>query len=283
MPRPAAPASPPRPSARGRVLRLRDGAWSRRDDRLAVEEPLEVRVAAAGGPPEPVTVTMRTPGADFALAVGLLVTEGLIAPDDVARVAYCTGPGVPQAFNAVTVHTRRPLRRPVSPRAHAMTAACGLCGRVTLDELAVRCAAVDDGATFDAAWLTALPDALRDTQPGFARTGTLHGAGLFTPGAPPLVAEDIGRHNAVDKVIGAAAMDGRLPLRGTVLTVSGRVSFEIVQKAAMAGIPVICAVSGPSTLAVTASHELGITLAAFVRGGDMNVYSHDERIRQGDD
>ncbi len=225
---------------------------------------------------------MRTPGADFALAVGLLVTEGLVEPGDVARAAYCTGPGVPQAFNVVTVHTHRPLRRSVAQRAHAMTAACGLCGRVTLDELGARCSPVVDDATFAAGWLAARPDALREAQEGFARTGTLHGAAIFGAAAEPLIAEDIGRHNAVDKVIGAAAMDGRLPLAGTVLTVSGRVSFEIVQKAAMAGIPVICAVSGPSTLAVSAAHELGVTLAAFVRDGDMNVYTHDRRVRRGD-
>ncbi|MFN8123259.1 MAG: formate dehydrogenase accessory sulfurtransferase FdhD [Thermoleophilia bacterium] len=266
-----------------RVLRLRDGRWETRADRLAGEEPLEVRVAAAGGEATPVAVTMRTPGADFALAAGFLVTEGLLEAGDISGVAYCTDPGEEQAYNAVVVRSANAPRREVRARAHAVTAACGVCGTATLDELRARCAPVACEHRVAARTLLGLPDVLLEHQRGFGRTGALHAAGLFTgDGAAVRVHEDVGRHNAVDKVVGWAALEGRLPLAGHVLLVSGRSSFEIVQKAAVAGIPVVCAVSGPSSLAVATADALGVTLVGFLREDRMNVYTHPQRITRED-
>lgn len=267
-----------------RVLRLRDGRWDTRPDRLAGEEPMEVRIAVSGGDALPVAVTMRTPGADFALAAGFLVTEGIVAAEDIEGVAYCTDPGEDQAYNAVVVRSRRPPRREVRARAHAVTAACGVCGTATLDDLRARCAPVPADAVVAAGTLLGLPDLLLEHQRGHGRTGALHAAGLFSTadGAAVRVHEDVGRHNAVDKVVGWAAMEGRLPLGGHVLLVSGRSSFEIVQKAAVAGIPVVCAVSGPSSLAVATADALGITLVGFLREDRMNVYTHPHRITRED-
>lgn len=266
-----------------RVLRLRAGRWETRPDRLAGEEPVEVRLAVAGGAPEPVAVTMRTPGADFALAAGFLVTEGIVEPADIAGVAYCTAPGEEQAYNAVVVRSRVPARRAVRARAHAVTAACGVCGTATLQELRDRCHPVAAGGSVTAGTLLALPDLLLEHQRGHGRTGALHAAGLFTAdGTAVRVHEDVGRHNAVDKVVGWTALEGLLPLDGHVLLVSGRSSFEIVQKAAVAGIPVVCAVSGPSSLAVATAEALGITLVGFLREDRMNVYTHPHRILRED-
>ena len=258
---------------------LRAGRWSERGDRLAGEEPLEVRVVAPGGEPQRVAITMRTPGADFALAVGLLVGEGIIAPGDVERVSYCTELEQEQAFNTVRVRSRAALRGEIAARAYDVTSSCGVCGRSRLEDVTVRCAPVDDPATVDAAAILAMPDALRAAQRTFGRTGSVHAAGLFTPEAEALcVHEDVGRHNAVDKVVGWAALEGMADLRGHVLMVSSRLSFEIVQKAAVARAPVVCAVSGPSNLAVTAADALGITAIGFLRGDGMNVYSHAHRV-----
>jgi FdhD protein len=226
---------------------------------------------------------MRTPGADFALAAGFLVTEGIIAPRDLAGVAYCTDPGEEQAYNAVVVRSTQPPRRAVRARAHAVTAACGVCGTATLDDLRARCAPVRDDLPVARSVLLGLPDLLLKRQRGFDRTGALHAAGVFTAdGAAVRVHEDVGRHNAVDKVVGWAALEGRLPLGGHVLLVSGRSSFEIVQKAAVAGLPVVCAVSGPSSLAVATADALGITLVGFLREDRMNVYTHPHRILRED-
>lgn len=266
-----------------RVLRLRAGRWDTRADRLAGEEPMEVRIAVAGGEPEAVAVTMRTPGADFELAAGFLVTEGLVEPGDLEGIAYCTDPGEAQAYNVVVVRSAVPARREVRARAHAVTAACGVCGTASLDELRERCTPVRDALAVPAAVLLSLPDALLSHQRGFDRTGALHAAGLFGPdGATVCVREDVGRHNAVDKVVGWAALEGRLPLAGHVLLVSGRASFEIIQKAAAARIPVVCAVSGPSSLAVASAEALGITLVGFLREDRMNVYSHPHRVMRED-
>lgn len=267
-------------TAPGRVLRLRDGRWTERGDRLAGEEPLEIRVQEPGADTARVAVTMRTPGHDFALAVGLLVTEGLVLPGDVVRATYCTrGSGEDQHYNVVRVSTSAPLRTAIPPRAHAITAACGVCGLTSLEQVRDRCAPVTDPVAVPADVLLGLTATLAAAQEGFARTGALHAAGLFTADGTALcVREDVGRHNAVDKVVGWAAMEARLPLTGTVLLVSGRVSFEIVQKAAVAGIPVLAAVSGPSSLAVRAAEALGVTTIGFLREDRMNLYSHPERI-----
>lgn len=264
---------------RARVLRLRDERWLERDDRLAGEEPMEIRVAPAGGQIQRVAVTMRTPGSDFALAVGLLVTEGLVAPDDVDTVAYCTDVDEDQRYNAVVVALRGPLRGPVADRAHAISAACGVCGKTSLEQIRVRSEPLDSQVRVTDRTILAMPERLRDHQTGFDRTGSLHAAAAFSSdGRPASVFEDVGRHNAVDKVIGRAALDHQLPLRDVVLVVSGRLSFEIIQKAAVAGIGVVAAVSGPSDLAVRAADELGITAIGFVRDNGMNIYSHPQRI-----
>jgi len=207
------------------------------------------------------------------------VAEGIVESADIEGVAYCTAPAEEQAYNVVVVASRRPPRREVRARAHAVTAACGVCGTATLEDLCARCAPVADARAVPAAALLGLPDVLLEHQRGFDRTGALHAAGLFGPeGVPVCVREDVGRHNAVDKVVGWAALEGRLPLGGHVLLVSGRSSFEIVQKAAVAGIPVVCAVSGPSSLAVATADALGVTLVGFLREDRMNVYAHPHRI-----
>lgn len=265
-----------------RMTAVDHGNRRERPDEVVGEEPLEIRVGGPGDAPASAGVTMRTPGHDFELAVGFLVSEGLIIDQlDVRTVRYCALPGgEPQRYNVVTVDTRRPVAVR-GQRASMMTASCGICGTATLDQLARRCEPVRPGPVTTTEVLTALPGALRRRQRIFDRTGGLHAAGLFDvrSGALHAVREDIGRHNAVDKLVGWAALQRRLPLADAGLVVSGRVSFEIVQKAAVAGIPVVVAVSAPSSLAVSTARHLGITLAAFVREGRANLYAHPERIQ----
>jgi FdhD protein len=262
------------------VVALNDGVRSERTDTLAAEEPLEIRVQGPGQEQRRVAVTMRTPGGDFELAVGFLFTEGLIAPADVGRVAYCdTLPGEDQQYNVVSVSLHRPFDFDLLKRNFFATSSCGVCGKAALDDIEVRCAPVADGPTVAAELVLGLPDALRKAQKVFARTGGLHAAGLFThDGTLVSVREDVGRHNAVDKVIGEQVLAGRVPLADHVLQVSGRLSFEIVQKAAVAGIPIVSAVSAPSSLAVEAGERFGMTLVGFVREGRLNVYTRPERI-----
>ena len=262
------------------VLRVREEHTHRRSDALVTEEPMEIR---AGGPdqePLPVAVTMRTPGADFDLAAGFLFTEGLIrSPADVASIAYCELPPEEQHFNVVTVRLTRPFDPPPRARGFVSTSSCGICGKATLEDVEVRCAPLSPGPTVSRAVVGGLPAALRSAQRIFDRTGGLHATGLFDPsGDLDVVREDVGRHNAMDKVVGAALLAGRLPLADRIAQVSGRLSFEIVQKAAVAGIPVMCAVSAPSSLAVRAAERLGVTVVGFVRDGGFNVYAHPERI-----
>lgn len=266
-----------------RVLRLRDGVWSERSDRLAGEEPLEVRVAPPVGAPARVAVTMRSPGRDFELAVGLLVTEGVVSPADVVGVGYCTEPSEEQAYNVVLVRSTGDPRVRIAARTFAVTASCGVCGKTRLEDVAVRCPVITDGPGVTAHALLAMPQTLRAAQPGFDSTGGLHAAGLFADDGALLCArEDVGRHNAVDKVVGWATLADRLPLSDAVLVVSGRLSFEIVQKAAVAGVPMLAAVSAPSSLAVEAARRLGVTLVGFLRGNGMNVYTHPHRVlREG--
>jgi FdhD protein len=261
------------------VVTVNDGVRSERTDTLAAEEPLEIRVQGPGQEQISVAVTMRTPGGDFELAVGFLFTEGLIAPNDVHRVAYCdTMPGEDQHYNVVSVTLQRPFDADLRRNFYA-TSSCGVCGKAALEDIEVRCAPVADGPTVPAAMLLGLPDALGRAQKVFARTGGLHAAGLFTVDGRLVTArEDVGRHNAVDKVIGELVLAGRTPLAEHVLQVSGRLSFEIVQKAAVAGIPIVSAVSAPSSLAVEAGERFGMTLVGFVRDGRLNVYTRPERI-----
>ncbi len=262
------------------VVAVHGGVRSERADSVATEEPMEIRVGGPEQEAEPVAVTMRTPGGDFELAVGFLFTEGLIKPGDLARVAYCDDL-LPeeQQYNVVTVTLTRPFDHDALHRNFYTTSSCGICGKAALDDIEVHCAPVGPGPQVPAELILGFPDALRKAQKVFERTGGLHAAGLFTAeGELVSVREDVGRHNAVDKVIGEQVLAGHTPLGDHVLQVSGRVSFEIVQKAAVAGIPIVSAVSAPSSLAVGAGDRLGLTVVGFVRDGRLNVYSHAERI-----
>ena len=268
--------------ARRGVTRLRGGSWTATRDTLVAEEPLEIRL---GG--ETVSVTMRTPGADFALALGFCLTEGLLDDaGEVASIRYCTDPvqGAGE-HNVVDITTRDDRTAPPELRRRVFTtSSCGICGTASITAVRKRLAGVhDDDVAVDVATLAGLPEALRRHQELFDRTGGLHAAGVFTAaGELVCLREDVGRHNAVDKVIGWAATDGRLPLGGHLLAVSGRVAFEIAQKALFAGVPVLAAVSAPSSLAVDLCEEAGITLIGFLRGGvhdpSMNVYTHTGRV-----
>jgi FdhD protein len=255
---------------RRRVLRVDADRTVERPDTLAVEEPLEIRV---GG--RPLTVTMRTPGNDIDLALGFLVTEGLTTGGaDIRNATAC-------ADNVVDVTLADGLGDLSVSRNFYATSSCGLCGKASID--AVRTTSSYDVRTdpvvVDSTALVSLPEKLRAEQRGFDRTGGLHAAGLFTrDGALLCLREDVGRHNAVDKVVGWAAQHGRLPLEGCVLQVSGRASFELVQKSVMAGIPVLAAVSAPSSLAVDLAEEMGLTLVGFLRGTSYNVYSGAHRV-----
>lgn len=253
-----------------------------REDRLATEEPLELRLRWPGRDARRFLVTMRTPGHDFELAAGLAYGEGLLeSPDALASVAYCTdGPLPPdQVFNVVTVGLAG--KPPVDPvvRQTTMSAACGVCGRESLDAVtAVGGRALPPTPTVPRHVVAALPDRLREQQRVFGRTGGLHGAGLFTPdGTPLVVREDVGRHNAVDKVVGHRLLAGRTAA-GLVLAVSGRVGFEIVQKAILARVVAVVAVGAPSSLAVDLARELGLTVAGWVRDDRMVLHATPERI-----
>ena len=268
---------PGRRAASRQVLRIAAGARRTRSDVLAGEEPMELRVDG-----QPVAVTMRTPGHDFELALGFCLTEGVVdAPDDVETIAYCSPGPVPTDFNVVEVTRRVPeplddrLRRNVYT-----TSSCGVCGTTSIDLVAKRCRSLaGDDVRVPAAVLSTLPDRLRSEQRLFDRTGGLHAAAVADGAGTVLcLREDVGRHNAVDKVIGWAAMQRELPLAGHVLVVSGRVAFEIVQKAAVAGVPVLAAVSAPTSLAVDLADAVGLTLVGFVRGETMNVYTGAERV-----
>ena len=263
-----------------RVVAVRDGARTERSDTLATEEPLEIRAQGPGQDGSRVAVTMRTPGGDFELAAGFLFTEGLVRAGDVQRVAYCDDlDDEEQRYNVVTVTLAAPFDAERLSRNFYATSSCGVCGKASLDDIAVRCDVVPQGFTVSADVLVELPERLRSAQRVFDRTGGLHAAGLFTAeGEAISVREDVGRHNAVDKIVGEQLLAGSVPIPDRVLQVSGRASFEIVQKAAVAGIPVVSAVSAPSSLAVEAGERLGVTVVGFVRDGRCNVYSHPARI-----
>lgn len=271
-------------TARRRVKHLAAGLAITRQEILAVEEPLEIRVNGT-----PVTVTMRTPGSDIELAQGFLLTEGVIARrDDVQTIRYCNGrdPAAAESVNTynvldVTLAEGVDVPSLDVTRNFYTTSSCGVCGKASLDavRLISRHAPGDDTSTVAAAVLKAMPDQLREAQKVFATTGGLHAAALVgLDGTMLVVREDIGRHNAVDKVVGWALERGRVPLAGSVLLVSGRASFELTQKALMAGIPVLAAVSAPSSLAVSLAEESGITLVAFLRADSMNVYTRADRV-----
>jgi FdhD protein len=258
-----------------------DGKDARpRPDQLVTEEPMEVRVAGPGQEPVPFAVAMRTPGNDFELAAGLCLTEGLLAgSDDLEGIAYCLGPDREQQFNVVTVRLRTPVPDGVRDRRYLSNSSCGICGKAALEEIEVRCDPVGVGPTIAASVLGALPEHLARHQRVFDLTGGLHAAARFAvDGSLREAREDVGRHNALDKLIGNALLERELPLADDILLVSGRLSFELVQKAAVAGIPVLCAVSAPSSLAIAAADQFGQTVVGFLRDGRFNVYTHARRV-----
>ncbi|PZG01873.1 formate dehydrogenase accessory sulfurtransferase FdhD [Micromonospora deserti] len=270
-----------RVTRRRRVVRVVDGVMSERADTLVAEEPLEIRVNGRS-----LVVTMRTPGDDFDLAAGFLVSEGVVrAGAEIAGIRYCAGAtadGV-NTYNVVDVVLARGVAPPDPSLARNFytTSSCGLCGKASLE--AVRTVATwsvrDDPVRIDSAVISTLPDTLRAAQRVFDRTGGLHAAGLFSAdGRLMCLREDVGRHNAVDKVVGWALRGGQVPLCGSILLVSGRASFELVQKAVMAGIPALAAVSAPSSLAAELAEDAGLTLIGFLRGASMNVYAGAQRL-----
>ncbi len=263
-----------------RVIALGGGTQIERADTLATEEPMEIRAHGPGQEAVRVAVTMRTPGGDFELAVGFLFTEGLIRPGAVHQVAYCEDVDtVEQRYNVVTVALSEPFDDTVLHRNFFATSSCGVCGKAALEDVEVRCAPIPLGFTVPMETVLGLPDRLRSSQRVFEQTGGLHAAGLFAAdGELESVREDVGRHNAIDKVIGERLLAGAIPLLERVVQVSGRVSFEIVQKAAVARIPVVSAVGAPSSLAVEAADRLGVTVLGFVRDGRCNVYTHPARV-----
>ena len=273
-------ALPTREVTSTRVVAVRGRSVEFRGDRVVGEEPLEIRAAGPGQEPVAVAVTMRTPGHEDELAVGFLRTEGLIKGPEVLRTTTGDPAAMNQPDDQITVHLARPFdASQVAQRHFVATASCGICGKASLDEIAVRSEPIPDGPVVRRELILALPDLLRAAQRAFDETGGLHAAGLFTPAGELLVLrEDVGRHNALDKLVGSQVLEKQMPLHDRLLMVSGRVSFEIVQKAAVAGIPIIAAVSAPSDLAVEAAERLGVTLVGFLRGDGFNVYAHDERV-----
>jgi FdhD protein len=280
--------TPRRGSAAVRVDRVRGGSRSAVKDRVAVEEPMEIRMDLPGPDGQVAThqvaVTMRTPGDDFELAVGFLFSEGLLeGRGDVASVTYCTGPET-QEYNVVSVRLRpgASFDPALLNRNFYTTSSCGVCGKASLEAVEVRgCPVFPEGSgpTLDPEILRTLPDRLREKQGVFDRTGGLHAAALVDPeGTLQVVREDVGRHNAVDKVVGHELLEGRLPAEDRLLLVSGRASFEILQKALTAGIPTVAAVGAPSSLAVDLARQFGMTLVGFLGPSGYNVYAGSERI-----
>src|SRR5215208_6610954 len=269
---------------RTRVRVVEDGKMRVKPDTLATEEPMEIRLLT-GDYRQTVAVTMRTPGADFELAAGFLYGEGIVkSTDDIAKISYCVDADldVEQQYNIVNVELRggteydlRPLER------HFYTSsACGVCGKASLEQLELRgCPVLPPGPEVAAEVIYSLPEKLREAQGLFEATGGLHAAALFdAEGELVALREDVGRHNATDKLVGWALLEGRLPLSGQIVMVSGRSSFEILQKCLTAGVPVVCAVSAPSSLAVDVARQFNITLIGFLRGNRFNVYSGHERM-----
>lgn len=275
----------PGSQTRARVTVVERGSAKVRNDKLTTEEPLEIRLAAGGGR-QTVTVTMRTPGADFELAAGLLYAEGVVRDrGEIDRLEYCVDDDLDptQRYNIVTAHLRPRAGRDLSSLGRAMisSSACGVCGKATLDQIEPRICVVPPAEfTVASEVIFGLPEQLRTRQSVFAQTGGLHAAALFDRTGHLIAArEDIGRHNAVDKLIGRALLDGRTPLSDSIVMVSGRVGFEIAQKAAAAGVPILAAVSAPSSLAVDLAGRFGMTLIGFLRGERFNIYAHPRRVQ----
>jgi len=275
------PALPTRHVSSTKVVSVRGAQLEVRDDLVVGEEPLEIRAAGPRQDPVSVAVTMRTPGYEDELAIGFLTSEGLLRDNEVVGVRYGDPAAMAEPDDSVLVRLARPFdASSLGARNFVATASCGICGKASIDDVAVRCEPLPKGLPVVArAVILSLPDTLRLSQSAFDRTGGLHAAGLFTTdGSLVAIREDVGRHNALDKLIGSRVKAREIPLWDRILLVSGRVSFEIVQKAAVAGVPLICAVSAPSDLAVRLADRLGVTLVGFLRGDGFNVYSHDGRI-----
>ena len=268
-----------------RVRVVEDGRVRVRPDALATEEPMEIRLLA-GQTKQTVAVTMRTPGADFELAAGFLYGEGIVdSPEDVLKISYCVDSDLDaeQLYNIVNVELRggrvfdlRPLERHFYT-----TSACGVCGKASLEQLELRgCPVMPAGPEVPAETIHTLPEKLREAQGLFDATGGLHAAALFdSKGELLALREDVGRHNATDKLVGWALLEGRLPLSDHIVMVSGRSSFEILQKCLTAGVPVVCAISAPSSLAVDVAREFRMTLVGFLRDNRFNVYAGFDRVR----
>jgi FdhD protein len=276
-------AKRPGPSVRRRVEVFESGARRTSEDAVVTEEPLEIRLAAPGRMGSRVAVTMRTPGNDFELAAGFLLSEGLIErADDIATITYCLDTTLTdeQMYNVVSVTLQRPALRPIAGRHGSVSAACGVCGKQSIDDvLPVAPHATSDQTRVDLSTLMSLPDMLRGRQGVFSRTGGLHAAGVFTPGGAPIVVrEDVGRHNAVDKVLGARLLGTAAYDDASVLCVSGRVGFDIIVKAIAGRFPVLVAVGAPSSLAVELAERAGVTVCGFVRGQRLVCYSRPGRL-----
>jgi FdhD protein len=268
-----------------RVRVVEDGRVRVRPDALATEEPMEIRLLA-GQTKQTVAVTMRTPGADFELAAGFLYGEGIVdSADDIQKISYCVDSDLDteQRYNIVNVELRGGREFDLRPleRHFYTTSACGVCGKASLEQLELRgCPVMPSGPEVSAEIINTLPEKLREAQGLFDATGGLHAAALFdNKGELFALREDVGRHNATDKLVGWALLEGRLPLTDHIVMVSGRSSFEILQKCLTAGVPVVCAISAPSSLAVDVAREFGMTLVGFLRGGRFNVYAGYERIQ----
>jgi FdhD protein len=270
---------------KARVRVVEDGSTRVRPDVLATEEPMEIRLISASIK-QTVAVTMRTPGADFELAAGFLYGEGIVtSPDDIRKISYCVDADLDaeQRYNIVNVelHSGRDYDLRSLERHFYTTSACGVCGKASLEQLELRgCPVIAPGPEISAETIYSLPNKLREAQGLFEATGGLHAAALFdAEGDLVALKEDVGRHNATDKLIGWALLEGRLPLRDHIVMVSGRSSFEIMQKCLVAGVPIVCAISAPSSLAVDVAREFGMTLVGFLRGNRFNVYAGSERIQ----
>ena len=264
-------------TTRVNVMKHTAGQERRRSDVVATEEPMEIRVET-GGHTYPISVTMRTPGHDFELAAGFLCTEGVIrSRKAIERISYCTAGREPQHQNIVTVHLRRKV--PFDPlrlsRHVYTTSSCGICGKASLEQIRATCPPPLTGKPqLPEGYFLTLPEVMQRQQTVFARTGGLHAAALFdTSGNLVVLREDVGRHNAMDKLVGTLLLTDRLPAPESVVLVSGRASFELVQKALMAGIPILAAVSAPSSLAIDLAREFGMTLVGFLRDGRFNIYA----------
>jgi len=270
-----------------RIATVEDGAVRERFDEVATEEPLEIRLVLAGET-RTLAVTMRTPGADFELVAGFLHNEGVIeSKDEIRGLSYCVDRDVDeeQRYNMVNVELARSAWPQLErlQRHFLTTSACGVCGKASIDALKLRnVPELGDGPRLTTKVLTSLPDKLRNAQGIFSATGGLHAAALFnTDGKLLALREDVGRHNALDKLVGWALLGGKLPLRDSIVMVSGRTSFELVQKSVVAGVPILCAVSAPSSLAVSLAREFGLTLVGFLRGEAFNIYSGESRLQEG--